>query len=463
MDKPPEAKTSSEELRDGTENGRGMRRASLSLSWLLATGLLLVWGLGPARAAGDAGVRVGLVRAQATASAGAQGQALVLDGSGSPLGFIGGEAALASPGGDVISVPGLGLFPGPLALRPGGQDTAAAGYVTVGGHAYRGELEVFARDGLVTVVNVVPLEDYLLGVVPREMPAGFPAEALKAQAVAARTYALHTVASGAYAALGYDLVPTTDCQVYGGVDAEQASTTVAVEATSGEVITYGGGLIGAFFHSTSGGHTESVEYVWGFPSPYLKGVPDFDQASPHYTWTLTFDAAELSSRLAEAGYDVGDLVAVEGVAPQGPGGRYLERLLRGSRGEQSLRSERLRQVLGLRSAWFDVTGAKERVEDAVRQVDPAGFSVVSAEGAARPLAGDTFVALGYGVAAVVRPEGLWAVSSVHTPATFTFTGRGWGHGVGLSQWGARGMALAGKDYREILTYYYTGVTVGTLP
>ncbi len=417
----------------------------------------------PARAAGGRTVRVGLARACSEVTVGSQGKTLVVSAIGSPVGYIDEETTISSPGGEAVSLAGIGVFSGPLVLRPSGGELTAPGYAVVGGRPYRGELEVFARDGLITVVNVLPLEEYLLGVVPSEMPFSFPMEALKAQAVAARTYALHTQAAGAYSALGYDLVPTTACQVYGGVRAEQETTTEAVRSTAGEVATYGGALIGAYFHSTSGGHTESVEYVWGSASPYLKGVPDYDQDSPHFSWIAVFEAAKLAASLRQAGYDVGDVWSIEGVAPQGPGGRYLERRLTGSAGEARLRSETLRAVLGLRSAWFDVVGEEERIADVTRRVDPADLSAVAADGSVAPLVAGALATRNSDYAYVLRTTDLWAVTPVLTPATFTFSGHGWGHGVGLSQWGARGMALAGQDYRQILTHYYTGVTVGTLP
>ncbi len=420
---------------------------------------------GRALAATGTTVRIGLVTASAGATIGCrEGQALLLGPDGSTLALIGDQVPLAGDAGGLVSVSGAS-FPGPLTLRPVSDGASPTGLATAGGHPYRGELEILSSNGLLTVVNVVPLEEYLLGVVPREMPASFPPEALKAQAVAARTYALHTKAAGNYAALGYDLVPTTACQVYGGVEAEQPATTAAVEATADEVVTYGGALIGAYFHSSSGGHTEDVACVWGFPTPYLKGVLDFDQESPHYSWTVSFQADRLASLLEGAGYGVGDVWSAEGVAPRGPGGRYLDRMLRGSRGEVTLRSEKLRTVLGLRSASFEVTGEKARVENATRPPAPSGaLFAAAADGvvvALDPAA--PAVAQGSEYALAVRPGEAYTVAPVLVPATFTFAGHGWGHGVGLSQWGARGMALAGHDYREILTYYYTGTTVGTLP
>jgi len=436
------------------------------LSFLVSTIIIPLNWSSPSRAASSSGalVRVGLVREEPVASLGARGQAIIYDSAGSLLTFFQGEETLAAGAGNTVSLPGCGVVPGPLVVRAAASgDPSTPDFVTVGGHPYRGELEVFARDGLLTVVNVIPLEDYLLGVVPREMPAGFPAEALKAQAVAARTYALYTQAGRLYAASGYDLVPTTACQVYGGVEAESESTTAAVRATDGEVITYNGSLIGAFFHSTSGGHTESVEFVWGFPCPYLKGVPDSDQDSPHYAWSVAFTADDLSARLEAAGYGVGRIYALGGVTPQGPGGRYLDSVVTGSDGEVRLRSEKLRSVLGLRSTRFAVVAERERVENVTRPLSSGSLVAINAEGAVAPIPTVALVALGAGYAYPLRSPELWVAAPVRVPASFILNGQGWGHGVGLSQWGARGLALQGLDYLGILTHYYTGVTVGNLP
>jgi stage II sporulation protein D len=405
-------------------------------------------------------VRVGLITGQAEARLGGLGRVILGDTSGNVLGWLESELTLtAGPDGQIV-VPGAGSFPGPLTLRP--EPSSPSGSVVVAGHPYRGEIQVLVRDGRLTVVNSLPLEDYLLGVVPREMPAGFPLEALKAQAVAARTYALYVRTAGTYAEFGYDLVPTTACQVYGGVEAERESTTLAVRGTAGEVITYGGRYIGAFFHSTSGGFTESVEFVWGFACPYLKGVPDLDQESAHHTWSLSLTQAELTAKLEAAGHGVGEVLGLEGVPPQGPGGRYLERLVAGRAGQARLRSEELRSILGLRSTRFEVRGEKPKVESVAGRLDLGAVSVVGADGQATASSATVSVLGATQLVAAALAEA-WAVAPVLVPATFIFDGHGWGHGVGLSQWGARGLALEGKTYRDILTYYYTGVTVGTMP
>lgn len=440
----------------------------MGLRKLVALALLVLAVLSPfgpaATAADDDIIRVGLVVGQAAVSAGSQRRALLADDSGYPLAYLDGEVQFTADPGGGVSVQDRGVFGGFLTVTPVAADLSQPNYVTVSGSPYRGELRILAAGGLLTVVNAVPLEDYLLGVVPREMPADFPLEALKAQAVAARTYALYARAGGAYASQGFDLLPTTASQVYGGVRAEYETTSRAVRETAGEVVLYGGRPIGAYFHSSSGGHTESVEYVWGFPSPYLKGVRDYDQDSPHYTWSIMVTREDLSTKLAQAGYDAGGVLAVETVGDPGPGGRYLERRLVGSAGEVVLRSEKLRSVLGLRSAFFTVRGEEEHLADVTRRLEASVpcFAVAAGGETAQvdPRAG---LILGAGSAYNLRPPEVWVVSRELVPASFTFDGHGWGHGVGLSQWGARGMALQGKSYREILTHYYTGVTVGTLP
>jgi len=391
------------------------------LALVLAAGAtvagLFPLGQSVAAAAGDL-VRVGLVTGQAEVRLGGLGRVLLGDASGNVLGWLEAELTLTAGPDGRIAVPGVGSFPGPLTIRP--EPASPSGSVVVAGHPYRGEIQVLVRDGRLTVVNSLPLEDYLLGVVPREMPADFPLEALRAQAVAARTYALYVRAGGTYAAFGYDLVPTTACQVYGGLEAEREITTLAVRGTA------------------------------------------VDQASPHHTWSLSLTQAELTTKLEAAGYRVGEVLGLEGVPPQGPGGRYLEQLVDGRAGQVRLRSEKLRAILGLRSTRFEVRGEKPKVESVPRRLGLGAVSVVGADGrATSPAAPVSVLGATQLVTAVLADS--WAVAPALVPATFVFDGHGWGHGVGLSQWGARGLALEGKTYRDILTYYYTGVTVGTMP
>ncbi len=269
--------------------------------------------------------------------------------------------------------------------------------------AYRGVVELRRTEAGLTVVNELDLEAYLYGVLKLEINPAWPVEAVKAQAVAARTL---TVASlGRFAREGYDVRDTTDSQVYGGATFEDPRATAAVDATRGLVMLYAGQPILAVYHADSGGRTESSEYVWGRAYPYLRGVEDpYVSGSPYERWTLAVPLTQLEETLRRAGLPAREVRAVE-VAEASESGRALRVRFAGPGGSWELSGHRLRMLLGpevLRSTLF-----------------------------------------------TVRVEGTTAV----------FEGRGWGHGVGMSQWGARGMAQRGWDFTRILQHYYGGVQV----
>src|SRR5439155_1171605 len=165
------------------------------------------------------------------------------------------------------------VLPGPLLFQPGAAALALK-------HRYRGSIQVAVTGGKLRAINMVGLEQYLYGVVPSEMPYTWLPEALKAQAVAARSYALATRRTGAF-----DLYPDTRSQVYLGIEHEKPSTNSAVDATAGQVVLYQGEVAKTYFFSTSGGRTASAEDVWGKPVPYLVSVPDpYDSISPYHNW-----------------------------------------------------------------------------------------------------------------------------------------------------------------------------------
>jgi stage II sporulation protein D len=225
--------------------------------------------------------------------------------------------------------------------------TAGAAPVAVNGKRYRGSLEVAVVSGRYRVVNVVGLDAYLLGVVPSEVPSTWPAEALKAQAVAARSYALATrKPSGPF-----DAYADTRSQVYGGLDAEKPETTAAVQATSTQVVLYQGKPATTYFFSTSGGRTASIEDAWpgSQPVPYLVSVADpYDTASPYHSWgPLPITAAKLKSAFALPRPPVDARVQ----APRS--GRVSELVLTlAGGGEVSVPGATVRAGLGLRSTWF---------------------------------------------------------------------------------------------------------------
>lgn len=277
---------------------------------------------------------------------------------------------------------------------------------------YRGKLDIYPiATKALAVVNELPLESYLCGVVPGEMPPSWPIEALKAQAVAARTYTMSHL--GSYAKLGYDLVATTSSQVYGGIKVETEATNRAVFETRGQILLHNGKPIHAYYHSTSGGRTESGYELWG-PFPYLRSVQDFDHQSPKYIWHKEFNQNELKTALAALKVNVGQILALETLQRTESGRAKVVRVL-GDKGTMELDAAKVRSALKLDSTFFNV-GALDNSGQVVEKPATA-------------------------------------------PVSFQFAGRGWGHGLGMSQWGARQLALDGRDYRTILRHYYTGVAI----
>lgn len=214
------------------------------------------------------------------------------------------------------------------------------------GRRYRGTIHVDVEGGRLRAINVVGLEQYLYGVVPAEVPDDWPTEVLKAQAVAARSYALATrKTSGAF-----DLYPDVRSQVYRGIDEEVESTNAAVDATAGKVLMHRGRLAITYFHSTSGGRTASSVDIWGESVPYLVGVDDpHDVISPHHTWGPTvMSAARLQKVLKVPGRLADVRTTVNGSS------RVSTVTGVGSLGQTSARGGDVRRALGLRSTWFRV-------------------------------------------------------------------------------------------------------------
>ncbi len=228
---------------------------------------------------------------------------------------------------------------GPIVFQPGPSP------LQFGTRHYRGAIQIDVVEGMLRAINVVGLEQYLYGVVPSEMPYTWAPEALKAQAVVARSYALASRRAGAF-----DLYPDTRDQMYLGADHEQPSTNAAVDATAGKVVLFNGAVAKTYFYSTSGGRTASSEDVWGAAVPYLVSVPDpYDTISPYHNWgPLLFSGAKLARALHVPGpvQDVqttlnssGRVTTLTALTPQGP---------------HSFDGTSLRRVLGLRSTWFSV-------------------------------------------------------------------------------------------------------------
>jgi stage II sporulation protein D len=236
------------------------------------------------------------------------------------------------------------LFTGTAPMRV---QAPAGGSLWFNGARWRGAMEFRPSGGGLMAVNALGLEDYVRGVVARESPSSWPAEALKAQAVAARTYAITTGGGAAF-----DQYADTRSQVYGGVSAETAATDAAVRATAGQVVTYQGNPVTTYFFSTSGGRTENIENSWpgAAPKPWLRSVRDpYDKTSPWHRWPATvMSAATAQKRLG--GYLKGRFVRID-VASRGRSPRIVSATVVGTRGTTTVSGPTLRSIFGLRDTW----------------------------------------------------------------------------------------------------------------
>lgn len=274
------------------------------------------------------------------------------------------------------------------------------GFVWIGDKWYRGRVMVTVEGGKLVAVNYVDLEDYLYSVVGSEMPTSWPQAALQSQAVAARSYALYK-RSRTRSSL-YDLDATTASQVYKGIAQEAPSTIAAVDTTANQVVTYNGQVIEAIFHSSSGGHTENASEIWSSDVPYLRGVEDYDQSAPVYQWQETFSLADFSNRVGTVG-----TVRAIGTPRLTSQGRVATVSITGNSGTQTLKGQDIRSVLRLRSTRFTIS-----LDQNAGRVTVSGF--------------------------------------------------GFGHGVGMSQWGARSLAERGWSFDQILQHYYQSTAIAQL-
>ncbi|BAP17390.1 SpoIID/LytB domain-containing protein [cyanobacterium endosymbiont of Epithemia turgida] len=272
------------------------------------------------------------------------------------------------------------------------------GSIWISDRWYRGKVRLIRQGHGITAVNLVNLEEYLYSVVGSEAYPTWPMEALKSQAVVARTYALYKSSKGENRY--YDLDTTTKTQVYKGLETEFVTTHEAVNETAGQVLTHNGKVILAAFHSSSGGHTENVEDVWSSPLPYLRGVLDYDQLAPVFQWRKSFSARQM-------GQLIGGVGAVKSLIPQRttPHGRIITLKVVGTHGSKNITDDNLRKALDLKSTLFTVSANDE---------------------------------------------------------TFQIDGRGYGHGIGLSQWGSHYLAEQGISYAQIVSHYYQNAQLTTL-
>lgn len=342
------------------------------------------------------------------------------------------------------------------------------------GKPYRGKLVVYNEAGGLVAVNVLGMEAYLYGVIGPEMGASAPLEALKAQAVVSRSYALSFLGKG----LLFDVKADTSNQVYKGYSAETARIRQAGDETAGEVLFYGGKVVLAYFHANAGGYTEDSENVWGEVLPYLRGVPSPDDVyalryprqvngwpANTYQWEKIFTREELAGQVArwneqnqgkvENQINVGEIIELQ-ASSKTKSGRVTELKLIGTEGTKSFYRDRIRSPFGLRSTLFNLTldATVWLLGNNSKKASAQGrYFWAEGKGKREPLrkSADNYFVAG--------AEETRAVPKVFQKVTFT--GKGYGHGVGMSQWGAQGMAAQGKNYREILLYYYQGVQIAS--
>lgn len=338
----------------------------------------------------------------------------------------------------------------------------------IDGSGYRGSLN-FIKDGSgIAVINVVNMDQYLYGVVSREMSESWPLEALKAQAVCSRNYAAQNL--GKHSSYGFDICANTHCQMYTGMSREAQSIYDAVDATAGQVMTYNGELCECYYAASMGSTTENVKYVWGNEVPYLISVDNSYEDTeniPNGIWSGVLTVAEVSTIMRNRGYDVGDVQKIE-VLEYSPEGRVVKMRVTGNTAIKTLELEECRTVFGTvtKSQMFTVVGDGDAQGQAYVSVTdgstlirrrPTQLELLTSSGRSE-FSGESLYTTNGQYQKVYADS--YEESSANT--SFTFKGSGWGHGVGMSQYGAKGMAEAGYTYDEILTHYFSGAEVTTV-
>ncbi|MCL1999592.1 MAG: SpoIID/LytB domain-containing protein [Turicibacter sp.] len=392
---------------------------------------------------------------------------LIVDGLPlhSPNGFV-----VTPEGVSQIAIEGAGMrnvFEASAILRNAyGEDIISLEDMT-----FRGAMQFIRVGNTITAVNIIDLERYLFGVVPNEMPPSWHPEALKAQAIVARTYALYMLANeGRHE--GFELCDTTHCQVYGGVNTEHINTTQAVLDTVGIVLHHNGEVIEAVYSASSGGMTENSEDVWIEARPYLRSVPDPYEFEP-VLWTRAFSTAEMTALLAQNGHNIGNFTSLA-ITNFTPTGRVSAITITGTTGQITVTGEEIRTFFSqsaegsLMSRMFNMGNPVEIIN-----VDSSIIITVTDGVQTQNSVSDTIFAISANNEIQLAPSNIFSTNGLQTishnvqppqstPAVFgdvVLSGRGFGHAVGMSQRGAEGMARAGYSFREILTHFYTGAVV----
>lgn len=335
--------------------------------------------------------------------------------------------------------------------------SSTAGYISIGGKPYRGSVRFVKSGDQLKSVNIVDVDDYIRGVLPKEIGTTTPIEALKVQAVVSRSFAYANW--NKFAKYGYNLDDSSASQAYAGMSVESPMTDRAVAETKGQILYYQGEVANTIFHATSGGETEAIEDVWGGnPSPYLKALKDpYSLNTRHATWEATLSSADICRAFPA----VGQPTSLE-VSERSSTGRIKFMAVVGTSGREVVTGNQFRMKLGsikVKSANFGTEARARAAERPLTVITSTGIRsyakdrIISATGIR---AGSTD--------SVIRANGLESASAqtatyndvMPIRGSITLKGTGYGHGVGLSQYGAIEMAKAGKDYKAILSFYYPG-------
>jgi stage II sporulation protein D len=329
--------------------------------------------------------------------------------------------------------------------------TDSNSYMYIEGKPYRGNLEftIFKSNEL-SVLNNLLLEYYVYGVVALEIGSNSPMEALKAQAVVARTYAL---CQNKHQEYGFDVCDKVCCQVYGGYNAENYRTNQATNETYGQVVTYAGQVVTPYYFSSSGGYTENSENVWVTSVPYLKAV--VDKYDINRTWTYSYTTSQMTDHMYKLGYRIGNVLKIT-IDSSSHTGRVLSMTVHGSNNSVTFLKSNIRNAFPdfLPSQMFVLGG-----QSTVKVADAKGVATTQALDYASIRGIYNTSLISSKTIGVRTNSGIVTVSLVTEDSNdkITISGRGSGHGVGMAQWGAINMADAGYTYDEIIRYFYTGV------
>ena len=382
-----------------------------------------------------------------------------------------------SPHDKGIKILGKGVYSGPIEIIPV-RNTKIIVMFNGQKYRYRGnvEIDIDKEHRKLNVINIIGIEEYLYGVLKKEISPRWPKEALKAQAVAARTFAIFNM--NKYIDKGYNVCASTNSQAYGGLNHEDPLTNKAVDETRGVIITYKGKPINAVYHSDSGGYTEDSENVWGSFLPYLRSVESkFEEkvSPPHHTWSYSIDEKDLTKKLQEQGYTVNSVVSIE-PNKKSETGRTSELVFTADNNKViNMKTNDFRSLIGadlIRSTLFNIeaigkesnitedTEDKKEIEDKEEQKESIKEILEQKKDwTIKELL--ELMEKNKEEREEEKEEEVLKVEIVKSsiPFTFIFSGSGNGHGVGMPQWGAYGMALQGYRYQDILKYYYQGINI----